>query len=122
MSGIVPIGQTPVFISEASGPLSAGATLASSETRGTEGLGGPAGAENSTALGSFGSFLGDAVDQANRLDQAASRKVDALASGAADDLHGTMISAKEAEISIKLVGTVRNKILDAFQELWRTSV
>jgi flagellar hook-basal body complex protein FliE len=48
--------------------------------------------------------------------------VEALASGAADDLHGTMISVKEADIAVKLVGTVRNKLLDAFNELWRTSV
>ena len=62
------------------------------------------------------------MGQANALDQAANVKSQALASGAIDDLHGTMISLKEADIAVKLVGTVRNKILDAFQELWRTSV
>lgn len=71
---------------------------------------------------SFSSVLSDAVGQANALDQAASEKSQALATGAIDDLHGTMISLKEADIAVKLVGTVRNKILDAFQELWRTSV
>jgi flagellar hook-basal body complex protein FliE len=71
---------------------------------------------------SFTSVLTSAVGEANRLDFAASQKVDALASGAIDDLHGTMISVKEADIALKLVGTVRSKILDAFQELWRTSV
>jgi flagellar hook-basal body complex protein FliE len=71
---------------------------------------------------SFESVLTDAVGQANALDQAANVKSQALASGAIDDLHGTMISLKEADIAVKLVGTVRNKILDAFQELWRTSV
>lgn len=53
---------------------------------------------------------------------AADQKVQALAAGAQDDLHGTMIAVKEAEITTHLVGTIRNKILDAFQELWRTSV
>lgn len=71
---------------------------------------------------SFTSVLGAAVNEANKLDFAAGQKVDALASGAMDDLHGTMISVKEADIALKLVGTVRTKILDAFQELWRTSV
>ena len=46
----------------------------------------------------------------------------AVARGVLDDLHGTMISAKEAEISLHLVGTIRNKLLDAFHEIWRTSV
>jgi flagellar hook-basal body complex protein FliE len=71
---------------------------------------------------SFGAVLGSAIDQANRLDFNASQKVEALAAGTIDDLHGTMIATKEADIALKLVGTVRSKILDAFQELWRTSV
>jgi flagellar hook-basal body complex protein FliE len=82
-------------------------------------LGSPGGVAPSE---SFTSVLTSAVGEANRLDFAASQKVDALASGAIDDLHGTMISVKEADIALKLVGTVRSKILDAFQELWRTSV
>jgi flagellar hook-basal body complex protein FliE len=71
---------------------------------------------------SFETVLTDAVGQANALDTAATQKAEALATGAVDDLHGTMISLKEADISLRLVGTVRNKILDAFQELWRTNV
>jgi flagellar hook-basal body complex protein FliE len=79
-------------------------------------------AGETSALSSFDGILGHALQQANSADLAATKKVEALASGAIDDLHGTMISVKEADISIRLVGTVRNKILDAFQELWRTSV
>lgn len=71
---------------------------------------------------SFGDLLGKTVMNAGKDDQVASQKVDALAAGVSDDLHGTMISVKEAEISMKLVGSIRNKLLDAFQELWRTSV
>jgi flagellar hook-basal body complex protein FliE len=33
-----------------------------------------------------------------------------------------MISLKEADISMKLVGTVRNRLLDAFHELWRINL
>jgi flagellar hook-basal body complex protein FliE len=76
----------------------------------------------STSVDSFTSVLGGALDEANRADFAATKKVEALASGAIDDLHGTMISVKEADIALKLVGSVRSKVLDAFQELWRTSV
>lgn len=115
MSAIVPIGTTP-FATEASST-----TLGVSLSDGPSATG-SSGSPGTSAIDSFGSFLGNAVAEANRADLAASQKVEALASGAIDDLHGTMISAKEAEISIKLVGTVRNKILDAFQELWRTSV
>lgn len=70
----------------------------------------------------FGGILMRTVEEANTADRIASQKIEALASGASDDLHGTMISAKEAEISVKLVGSIRNKLLDAFHEIWRTSV
>ncbi len=70
----------------------------------------------------FASILGKGVEQANHALQVATEKSDALARGATDDLHGTMISMKEADISMKLVGTVRNKLLDAFHELWRISL
>lgn len=71
---------------------------------------------------SFESIFASTVEDANRMSQTAETKVQALASGAIDDIHGTMISVKQADISIKLVGSIRNKLLDAFNELWRTSV
>jgi len=70
----------------------------------------------------FDKVLASSIEDAAVRDRAASEKVDALASGMSDDLHGTMISVKEAEISLKLVASVRNKLLDAFHELWRTNV
>jgi flagellar hook-basal body complex protein FliE len=75
-----------------------------------------------TGEASFGSVFTETVAQANQADHTAAEKVDALARGANDDLHGTMIAVKEADISIKLVANVRNKLLDAFNELWKTSV
>jgi flagellar hook-basal body complex protein FliE len=75
-----------------------------------------------TAEINFGDLLAGAVKSAAEAGQTADQKADAVARGVLDDLHGTMISAKEAEISMKLVGSVRNKLLDAFHEIWRTSV
>lgn len=70
----------------------------------------------------FESVLRGAVERVNATDHAAIERVEALAAGATDDLHGTMIAVKEAEIGVKLVGSVRNKLLDAFHELWRINV
>ena len=70
----------------------------------------------------FAAILEHQITDANKLDQIASQKADALAKGASDDLHGTMISLKEADISMKLVGSVRNRLLDAFHELWRINL
>lgn len=71
---------------------------------------------------SFSGLLTSAVESASNDGHVAYAKSDALARGTLDDLHGTMISAKEAEISLHLVGTIRNRLLDAFHELWRTNV
>lgn len=70
----------------------------------------------------FGSILAEGIKNANDLQNEASAKVDALAAGKSDDLHGAMITSKEADISLKLVGTVRNRLLDAFHELWRINL
>ena len=47
---------------------------------------------------------------------------ESFATGASDDIHGTMISLKEAEIDLRLLSNVRRKVLDAFHELWRMNV
>ena len=72
--------------------------------------------------GGFGEVLAGALRDAVVAGNKASAMSDAMALGTNDDIHGTMISAKEADISLKLVGAVRNKLLDAFHELWRTNV
>jgi len=72
--------------------------------------------------GGFGAVFAGLVNNASDMDRTASAKVQALAAGKSDDLHGTMISQKEADISMKLVGTVRDKLMDAFHELWRINV
>ncbi len=71
---------------------------------------------------SFGDLLSKGLEKTNELGHVAEAQAQAFARGSFDDLHGTMISAKEAEISLRMVGTVRTKLLDAFHELWRINV
>ena len=86
--------------------------------------GGPAGAGRAgeTAGVTFGSILEKTAMAASAKEAEAVSKAEALAQGRLDDLHGTMITMKEADISMKLVGSVRDKLLDAFHELWRINV
>jgi flagellar hook-basal body complex protein FliE len=74
------------------------------------------------AAPSFESIFSKMINEASAKDNVAATKIDALASGASDDIHGTMIASKEAEISVKMVATIRNRLIDAFHEIWRTSV
>ncbi len=72
--------------------------------------------------GGFAGMFADAVGRANAADTVAHNAALDLAAGRTDDIHGTMIEAQKANIEFKLVGNVRNKVIDAFYELWRMSV
>ncbi len=70
----------------------------------------------------FGNALRDAISAANTDSLAAGRMKEQFAQGLNDDIHGTMIAAQKASIEVKLVSTVRNKIVDAFYDLWRMNM
>lgn len=78
--------------------------------------------EEPTEGGTFGAVLDHAVRQANAAGHAASAAGEAFAAGAVDDIHGTMLALSKAEIELRYVGAVRNKIVDAFYELWRMQI
>ena len=46
----------------------------------------------------------------------------ALAAGQSDDIHGTMIAVSEAAIETRLMVNVKDKIMDAFYEIWRMNI
>ena len=80
-------------------------------------------ADGAAGAGSaFEAAFTHALEDASARTRPATAKVEALAAGTGDDLHGTLISTKEADISLRLVNSVRTKLLDAFHELWRTNV
>ncbi len=83
---------------------------------------GPGAASSPTEASSFGAVLEKTALAASALSREGAAKAEAVAQGKLDDLHGTMITMKEADISMKLVGSVRDKLLDAFHELWRINV
>ena len=82
----------------------------------------PASEPATDALTSAGEgFLG-LVIKANERAQAAMNMSQALAAGQSDDIHGTMLALSKADIELRLVGNIRNKVVDAFYELWRMQI
>ncbi len=67
----------------------------------------------------FADILTNMVQQANDAALHADAAQNAFAAGRSDDIHGTMIAMKEADIELRLVSNVRNKLVDAFNDLWR---
>lgn len=70
----------------------------------------------------FGELLGRLVHGASESGNEAALRGAEFAAGRDDDIHGTMIALSRADIELRLLGSVRNKVVDAFYELWRMSI
>ena len=83
---------------------------------------GPLATKSPAPEGGFSNVLEGLVANANQSARFAEGMSQAFAAGARDDIHGTMIAISKADIEMHLVGTVRNKVIDAFYELWRMQI
>jgi len=71
---------------------------------------------------SFGQALEQAVDQVNTLQTEADKLAQDLASGKLEDLHTVMVAMSKASLALEFTIQVRNKVIEAYQELMRTQV
>jgi flagellar hook-basal body complex protein FliE len=63
--------------------------------------------------------LRGAMDQVNQLQGTADTKVSAVLDGSGMDVHSAMIAVEKADLSFQLMMQVRNKIVQAYQEVSR---
>jgi flagellar hook-basal body complex protein FliE len=71
---------------------------------------------------SFGEVLKETVAEVNDLQIQAKNAAADLITGRGGELHDVMIQLKEAQVSFELVMAVRNKVIDAYQEVMRMQV
>jgi len=71
---------------------------------------------------SFGKVVEKSLASLNELQLNANDSVNQLASGESVELHDVLIAVEEAAISLQLAMQVRNKLLDAYQEISRIQV
>jgi flagellar hook-basal body complex protein FliE len=71
---------------------------------------------------SFAATLKDAVNHVNALQQASDVKMQELATGKTKDISEVMITAERADIALKLMVQVRNKIINAYEEIMKMQV
>ncbi len=71
---------------------------------------------------SFGEVLSNSLREVDQLQKKADAAIEALASGEKASLHETMVALEKAEISFRLMMQVRNKIVEAYQEVLRIQV
>ena len=71
---------------------------------------------------SFSEMLKDSIDEINHLQSKADEAIEDLASGQSNNIHETMIALEKADVSFRLMLQVRNKIVEAYQEVMRMPV
>jgi flagellar hook-basal body complex protein FliE len=94
------------------------------QVQGLNGLAGAAGAPSMAlpagqtgAVAPFSDLLTDAVGQVNQLQDQANKAVTGLMSGTGVDVHQAMIATQKASMAFELTLAVRNKAVQAYQQV-----
>ena len=83
----------------------------------TPGAGG--GQKNNTG---FGDILKDAISTVNELQKQSDQDIQKLMTGESQDVHTTVIAMQKADLSFQMMMQVRNKIVQAYQEIMRMQI
>jgi flagellar hook-basal body complex protein FliE len=70
----------------------------------------------------FGDLLREAVGQVNQLQKAADTATQEFSVGRTQDVASTLIAIEKANLGFQLTLQIRNKLLEAYQEIMRTPV
>ncbi len=84
----------------------------------------PAGAGKSQGAAGkgFGEALKKAVQEIDSLQRQADQEINRVQLQDSGSIHATMIALEKADLSLRTMIQVRNKVLDAYQEIMRMAV
>ncbi len=71
---------------------------------------------------SFADYLREAFNEVNDLQLKADRITRQFFAGEVEDLHQVMIATEQANLALQLTVQIRNKIIEAYQEISRMQV
>lgn len=71
---------------------------------------------------SFADAFKDAIGEVERMQQVADAATGDLATGRSTDIAATMIAVQKADVTFQLMLQIRNRLLEAYQELQRVQV
>ncbi len=70
----------------------------------------------------FAAELKSALSDVNKLQLQADESVKKLAMGQGEDIHQVMIAVEQAKLAMQLTVQVRNKVVEAYQEISRMQI
>ncbi|MBY6036097.1 flagellar hook-basal body complex protein FliE [Fictibacillus nanhaiensis] len=71
---------------------------------------------------SFKNYLQGAIENLNETQTQSNHATQALMNGNMDDLHQVMITAEKASVTLQTTLEIRNKVVEAYQEIMRMQV
>ncbi|TCS80939.1 flagellar hook-basal body complex protein FliE [Pectinatus cerevisiiphilus] len=78
--------------------------------------------EESNSTKTFFQFLTDSLNETNNLQKDAEKMDMALAAGKVDDISKVVVASEKAQIALNLTMSIRNKAVEAYQEIMRMQV
>lgn len=84
--------------------------------------GGAASTEGATGGASFKNFLLNSIDQVNSMQQEANRAVEGLATGGEVSPAEVFTAVQKADLAFRMMMQVRNKLVQAYQEVQNVRV
>lgn len=79
-------------------------------------------AKDNTEAVNFKDLLMDALENVNSLETESAKMTEDFIAGRTDNIHQVMIAGEKASIALQFVMEVRNKVLEAYQEIMRMQV
>ena len=89
---------------------------------GVGGLAGPAPAPGSAGGTGFAGIVGAQLENVQALEQDAAAQSRAVATGTSNDLAAALVSVERADLALQLTTQLRNKAVEAYQEVLRMQV
>ncbi len=71
---------------------------------------------------SFATFLNESLEKVSSLEKESQDYTLKLATGELENIHEAMIAAEKADVALQLTMKIRNKILDAYNEIMRMQI
>lgn len=79
----------------------------------------PASVKDAASPASFAEILQEKLAEVDALQKRADALLEGFLSGQVDDVHEVMLAAQQAELALQLTVEIRNRVLEAYQEIAR---
>ncbi len=77
---------------------------------------------NKDKEGNFANLLKEAINEVSKVEKNADEEIKKVVTGEEKNIHKTLIAVEKADLSFQLMMEIKNKLMDAYNELMRTRI